>query len=182
MLAVLEAVSTDLSRRGVPHALIGAAAMAARGVIRSTDDLDLLVTDRSVLRAGAWAALEREGFGVEVRVGDDTDPLAGVVRVARAPARAVDVVVGRHAWQAEVLGRAEAHRIGAVDVALVSASDLVLLKLFAGGSQDLRDVESLLDAGDARALVDAVDREVARLPADAREAWRLLVRDRAPAR
>jgi predicted nucleotidyltransferase len=182
MLEVLAAVSADLTRRGVAHALIGAAAMAARGVIRSTDDLDLLVTDRAVLRVESWGELEREGFAVEVRVGDDADPLAGVVRVARAPARAVDVVVGRHAWQADILRRAEARRIGAVEVGLVATSDLVLLKLFAGGSQDLRDVESLLGIGDERAVMEAVDLGVERLPADAREAWRALVRDRAPAR
>ncbi len=83
--------------RAVPHALIGAGAMAAHGVIRSTDDLDLLVTDRAVLAAGFWDELARQGFTVEVRAGDDADPLAGVVRVARLPARALDVVVGRSA-------------------------------------------------------------------------------------
>lgn len=178
MLAVLEAASELLTRRAVPHALIGAAAMAARGVIRSTDDLDLLVTDGAVLRAAFWTELADRGFSLEVRVGDDADPLAGVVRLEAPPARSLDVVVGRFAWQSDLIGRAEPHQIGRVELKLVSAADLVLLKLFAGGSQDLRDVESLLEAGDRRAIQTAVDREIARLPADAKAAWRAILLER----
>jgi predicted nucleotidyltransferase len=174
MLGGLEAVSRELNRRAVPHALIGAAALAARGVIRSTDDLDLLVTDRAVLAEGYWSALASKGFTVEARVGDDQDPLAGVVRLARPPARALDVVVGRHAWQAEILGRAEPYRIGAVEVRLVEAADLLLLKLFAGGGQDLRDIQSLLDTGDRPGLVATVQGRLGRLPAEAREVWERL--------
>jgi predicted nucleotidyltransferase len=171
MFGALEAVIRHLAQQSVPNALIGATAMAVRGVLRSTDDVDLLVTDRSVLQAGFWEALVKAEFGVEVRVGDDEDPLAGVVRITRQPARAVDVVVGRHAWQAELIQRAERHRLGQVEVGLVTPPDLILLKLFAGGRQDVLDVESLLEVGDRRTIEEAVDRQVGRLPAAAREAW-----------
>ena len=175
MLEILVAVSGALRRRAVPHALIGAAAMAARGVIRSTDDLDLLVTDAAVLRPGFWDELAGQGFAVEARVGDDTDPLAGVVRLTRPPARALDVVVGRKAWQAELIARAEPRRLGTVEVPLVSSADLILLKLYAGGGQDLRDVQSLLDASERAALTAAVEAELGRLPAEARDAWLALL-------
>jgi hypothetical protein len=176
MLAALEAAAAALSKRAVPFALIGAGAMAAHGVIRSTDDLDLLVTDRAVLAAGFWVDLPVPGFSVEVRIGDDADPLAGVVRLARPPARALDVVVGRSAWQADLIARCRPHRLGSVEVPVASPADLILLKLFAGGGQDLRDVRSLLETGDREAIEAAVAAELGRLPATAREAWASLDR------
>ena len=48
-MTLLDRVSGLLTARGIPHALIGAAALAARGIARSTYDIDLLTTDR-------WAA------------------------------------------------------------------------------------------------------------------------------
>ena len=171
MLGGLEVAVRELRGRSVPHALIGAAAMAGRGVMRSTDDVDLLVTDRAVLRDAFWTSAAEQGFTVEVRLGDHEDLLAGVVRLVREPERAVDVVVGRYAWQAEAIQRAEPLRVGSVEVGLVLASDLILLKLYAGARQDLLDAEALLAAGERRTLVAAVDAQVGRLPKSAQESW-----------
>jgi len=176
MLGGLSAAVGELRARSVPHALIGAAAMAGRGVMRATDDVDLLVTDRAVLRAEFWKPLTDQGFTATVRLGDDEDPLAGVVRLVREPERALDVVVGKQAWQSDVIQRAEPHRVGSVEVGLVLASDLVLLKLFAGAQQDLLDAHALLEAGDRPKLEAAVEAQIGRLPGDAREAWRGLAR------
>lgn len=177
MLGGLEAAVGVLRARSVPHALIGAAAMAGRGVLRATDDVDLLVTDRLVLSDAFWRPAAGRGFAVEVRVGDDDDPLAGMVRLVREPERALDVVVGRHAWQADAIRRAEPFRVGEVEVGLVLASDLVLLKLFAGARQDLLDAEAILAAGDRMAIGAQVDERIASLPRDAREAWQSIRRE-----
>jgi hypothetical protein len=63
-----------------------------------------------------------------------------------------------------------------VEVPVASPADLILLKLFAGGGQDLRDVRSLLETGDRDAIEAAVAAELGRLPATAREAWASLDR------
>jgi hypothetical protein len=42
---------------GIKHALIGAGAMAAHGVSRSTQDVDFLVVDASVLEPVRWQEL-----------------------------------------------------------------------------------------------------------------------------
>ncbi len=47
-----------LERERVPHALIGAAALALRGVSRSTADVDLLCVDAAILRRETWADFE----------------------------------------------------------------------------------------------------------------------------
>lgn len=171
MFDLLGEASRELSARGVGHVLIGAGALAAHGVSRSTHDLDLLATDPRVLQPGFWSALGGAGVAVEARLGDHEDPLAGVVRLSRIGDRSVDVVVGRAAWQSEMFGRAAGLALGGIVVPVAAASDLVLLKLFAGGPQDLWDVQQLLAAGDRRALSAAVEQVLPRLPPDARVRW-----------
>jgi len=171
-VTLLTAVLSTLQARGVPHALIGAGAMAVHGVVRSTYDLDLLVTDPSVLDERIWEPVQRGGASVDVRRGDDDDPLAGVVRFERPESRALDVIVGRYAWQARAIERATRASIRDLELPVVTASDFVLLKLYAGGPQDAWDIEQILDAGDRPAIVAAVEAHVAELPADSVSLWR----------
>jgi hypothetical protein len=125
------------------------------------------------LSRATWAATESRGIHVDVRSGDDADPLAGVVRLSAADQRTVDVVVGRHPWQAAVARRAVATRVGSASVPVAVPADLVLLKLYAGGPQDAWDVQQLLAAvPDAPTLSREVERGLASLPADAVELWR----------
>lgn len=161
-------VMAALDERGIAHALIGAAALAASGVARSTLDLDLLTLDPRVLDQGLWAKLCTTGVDVEVRRGDTDDPLAGVVRISMGGERPVDIILGRHPWQARAVDRAQRLPGG---TRVVMARDLVLLKLYAGGTQDLWDVQQLLAALDATTLAADVEVDLADLPADARALW-----------
>ncbi|HVE66194.1 MAG TPA: hypothetical protein VNC59_06405, partial [Thermoanaerobaculia bacterium] len=111
-MKLLGRVLASLQRADVPHALIGAGAMAVHGVSRATLDLDLLIADQSLLDPSRWEDLSQSGASVDVRRGDSEDPLAGVVRLAEAGARAVDVIAGRFAWQQGVIERAELFSIG----------------------------------------------------------------------
>lgn len=79
-----------LSADAIPHALIGAAALAVRGIARSTFDIDLLTTDRRVFEPERWAPLVRAGATVDIRHGDAEDPLTGVIRITSAGTRPVD--------------------------------------------------------------------------------------------
>ena len=85
-MSLLEKVSSTLEAAGIRHALIGALALSAYGVNRATVDLDLFAADTSCLKPELWAALRSRGIHVEIRMGDWTDPLAGVVRF-QAPRR-----------------------------------------------------------------------------------------------
>jgi len=153
-LSLLDRILADLAAKEIPAAIIGALALAAHGVVRASEDLDLLVLDRSVLQRGFWADWEASSK-IEIRRGDPDDPLAGVVRV-RADSEIVDLVVGREPWMPAVLERRIEIQLGPRVLPIVSRADLVLLKLFAGGPQDLLDVELLLAAhpGDLKAEVE----------------------------
>jgi hypothetical protein len=167
-VTLLASVTTVLTSRGVPHALIGAAALASAGVARSTFDLDLLTTDRRVLDAAFWTSPELADVWLDARLGDADDPLAGVVRLERTGDRPVDVIVGRNHWEALVVDRAEPMEGGPP---VVRPSDLILLKLYAGGTQDLWDVRELLALPGSGAVAREVESALPGLPRFMREHW-----------
>jgi hypothetical protein len=161
-------VSRLLDSEGIHHALIGAAALAAAGVARSTLDLDMLTTDERALDHRIWDPVRASGVAVDVRRGDADDPLAGVVRVSASGERPVDLVLGRHAWQRRAVDRAITLATGD---RVVQPRDLVLLKLYAGGTQDLWDIRQLLDINSDPTLIAHVEADLAELPAAARGLW-----------
>lgn len=166
-------IAADLAARGVACAVIGAAALAARGVARSTYDLDVLVVDLRVLDKTWWSTWHARGVQVDVRRGDVDDPLAGVVRIGTPGQRPVDIIVGRHAWQARAVQRADRPDAG---VPVVTAVDLVLLKLYAGGTQDDWDIRALLALPSGEDLARDVDVELEEMPAAMRQRWQQLRR------
>ena len=171
-MTFLTAVACVLDANGIGYALIGAGAMAARGVVRSTGDLDLLSTDARCLTPDLWTPLAAHA---DIRPGDHDDPLRGVVRIEGPDDRAVDIVVGRFAWQQRAIERAERVMFEGCDLPVVRPPDLILLKLYAGGPQDAWDVEQLLAGPDRAALVSAVETDLPELPPDARVLWERIV-------
>jgi hypothetical protein len=170
-MSLLEEIRATLDAAGIRHALIGALALSAYGVNRATVDLDLLVADVSCLRPDLWADLRSPGVAVEVRKGDLKDPLAGVVRFQAPGESPIDVVVGKFAWQARLLERAEP--IGGNLV--VRAADLVLLKLYAGGFQDAWDVQQLLARPFREDLIAEVEAHLPELPARCQDFWKKIL-------
>jgi hypothetical protein len=169
-------VAAALDRQHVGYALIGAGALAVHGVARSTFDLDILTTDPRVLDLATWAELTAGGrASVTVRRGDVDDPLAGVVRVDAPGERPIDTIVGRFAWQSEIVERAESVTIQGTRVRVAGAGDLILLKLYAGGVQDAWDIQQLLAVDDRDRLVAEVESRLALLPSDARSRWTAIV-------
>lgn len=169
-MTLLAYVTNGLRRERIDFALIGAAAMAAHGVSRSTVDIDVLVIDPRALSL-AW---HDEQVSVDVRRGDADDPLAGVIRFVQPGERDVDVVVGRFQWQRDIIGRAQTIDLGGIQLPVVDLAGIILLKLYAGGAQDAWDVAQLLVSTDRRQATDSVDALIHELPEDAQGLWRRL--------
>lgn len=160
-----------LRDRGIPFAVVGAAALAVHGVSRSTLDVDLLTLAAECLDAGAWESLRAAGVAVSVRPGGVDDPLAGVVRFTAPGQPPLDLVVGRSRWQEGVLARAREALLEGVRVPVAAPADLILLKLYAGGPQDAWDIAQLLGGPERAALVAAVEASLDALPAGCRQFW-----------
>ena len=170
---LLDRVAASLDHAGVPFALIGAGALAVHGISRATLDLDLLATDRRLLDKEFWTL--GPDVNIDIRTGDAADPLAGVVRCRAVGERDVDIVIGKAAWQADLIARAEPVQRGGRSIPAARVDDLVLLKLYAGGSQDRWDIEQLLHRPDRTRVIETVEARLDALPSDARETWRKIL-------
>jgi len=172
----IEPVRRVLDALGAPYALIGAHAMAARGYPRFTVDIDLLTTDRRVLDRTTWKTIEGEGGSVDPRRGDDDDPLGGVVHILLPEGTDIDIVLGRWKWEAAVIERSERLPVApGVTLPVPTLSDLILLKLAAGGFLDLHDAAALLETGERATLEAEVESRIADVRPDIRPAWRDLL-------
>jgi hypothetical protein len=171
-VSLLARAAAALAGAAIPHALIGAAALASHGVSRSTIDIDLLAVDRRCLDPDLWSGLREEGVAVEIRRGDAVDPLAGVVRLTAGGERPVDLVIGRARWQSDALTRALPGRYAGAAVPVLRPADLILLKLYAGGPQDAWDIAQLLQEADLEALSAEIEAVLPELPAHAAALWR----------
>ena len=148
-------VLARLATRGVPHAVIGALALAVHGAPRYSADSDLMVLDPVVLQPDFWAGAEVQPS--EVRIGDEDDPLAGLVVFPGTPP--LDLIVGK--------GYAALH-------AVADALGLALLKLEAGGPKDIQDLVLLRDSQAALKgwdMMGAVEPHVARLTPHGARSW-----------
>lgn len=161
---IAPAVQAVLDAAKVPYCLIGAHALAVHGAARYTADVDLLTMRGVVFEPDFWP----EALKPQIRRGDEGDPLAGVVRFEAPP---LDLIVGRGRLMAEAV--ADAVLVDAIGCRVVTALGLALLKLEAGGMQDLSDVELLLAARalDGEDLRAAIAGRATNLSAWGRRAW-----------
>ncbi|MEW6267779.1 MAG: hypothetical protein AB1689_00610, partial [Thermodesulfobacteriota bacterium] len=155
-----------LERSAVRYCVVGGVALAAHGHARYTADVDLLTMDTRVLRRDFWP----EALVDEIRVADADDPLGGLVRCATSPPH--DLMVGRGYAMQLAVDTAERH--AELDAPVATPLALLLLKLEAGGPQDLHDVLALVAAqralGEDAWLAD-VPRHLPRLSDAARACW-----------
>lgn len=173
-MTLLERVVQAFEQNKITYALIGAAALALHGVGRSTFDTDFLTTDSPALSNECWKGLRSAGVTVDIRAGGADDPLAGAVRF-RHDGEVVDLIVGRTGWQSRAVARAEKKKIYSMSLPVVSLSDLILLKLYAGGIQDRWDIQQLLAANRDELVHPTVASEIPELPPESRALWKVIV-------
>lgn len=134
-------------------ALLGGLAVSTWGVIRATEDIDIIADCepspiRSLaLRAKIKGRLEDLGSSVEWRVGGYDDPIPLLLRVELSTAfRGVraDILWVHKLWQREAVQRAIGVDVEGTKIPVLHPEDLILMKLEAGGPQDLLDVQELL--------------------------------------
>ena len=168
---LLKKVAATLKEADIAFVVIGAAAMAVHGVSRSTLDIDLLAIDGRVLQSQTWTPLSHQSISLEIRFGDVQDPLRGVVRFEADGQRPIDLIVGCGGWQTIILSRPAKGFVGGIELPVAGKPDLVLLKLYAGGPQDLWDIRQLLDTDPSGAVQAEVDKALVGLPQSMHKAW-----------
>jgi len=120
---------------------IGGLALAAGGVMRATEDIDFAVA----VGAGAMPKLA-SALGGQYRAGGEDDPLLGVINtVVAVGAKTIPVqlVLLPRRWNEVLLSQVSVVPVHGCSVPVVSWQALVLLKLYAGGPQDLIDAQEV---------------------------------------
>lgn len=159
-LRLATVVIEKLNQRNVSVAVIGAVAMAFRGFVRATTDIDLVVDLRTFPDMKRLAE-ELAALGqVDFRFGDEDDPIGAVIDV-QSP-------TGGHVQILSFRGNAESSPRFALDLIEQATSveqmpdslkfatfkPLVASKVYAGGNRAAWDVAELLKAQTEFSLSD----------------------------
>jgi hypothetical protein len=149
---IFAAASREL-QTNLSFALIGGLSVAAWGAVRATEDIDFLMDCEPSpigdlgLRKTLENYLKHQGCHVQWRVGDYDDPIPLLLRLdlPRAYGKlGADILWAHKRWQRDALKRAITVTVSRHRVRVLHPEDLILLKLEAGGPQDLLDVHRLL--------------------------------------
>ena len=141
---ILLKVCDLLDRLRIRGALIGGLAVATWGSPRTTEDIDLLA--EMTPSAEIDAAFRAEGWHPSWHHGGSEDPIPLLLRLKGGHGGPeIEVICATRSWERAMLDRAI--RVVLPDgsrVPVVAPADLIVLKLLAGGPQDLVDVADLL--------------------------------------
>ena len=144
-LAALRAIGTLLDAQGATWALTGAlAANAYRNDVRSTGDVDLLVSFHTFDNASPLATLAVALEGAGWTLGDrrNTD---WMLRARHSEFGTVDIISVGMAYQQQAVDRAVVHVAGdGTSLRALAIEDVIIHKLIADRSKDAADVESIL--------------------------------------
>jgi hypothetical protein len=156
--AALVAFAALADRLGLRWYVFGAQAVSLHGFPRATADLDITVELGEVRPAAFVAALERSGFSARFPDEDfiaTTRVIPVVHEVSRLP---IDFVLAGPGLEQRFLDEVVAHRLGEIQVPVLSIENLIVTKLLAGRPKDLQDIRELLDRADAidHARIDAL--------------------------
>lgn len=135
-------------------AVIGGLAVSTWGQVRATQDIDVLADSAPspvqtfAIRKTLAALWEAQGCVVAWRSGLADDPIPLLLRLTLPPPNAmtVDVLWAWRPWQREAVRRASVVPVARASIPVLRPEDLILMKLQAGGPQDLLDVENILFA------------------------------------
>jgi hypothetical protein len=137
----LEALGRLLNSLGIRWALMGAlAANRYRTSPRLTQDVDLLLAGLGPGLEALEHALRLEGWSVR-----RASPHNELLRLRHPELGAADLIVAGTEYEQLALVRARVETLGVIGpVHLLTVEDVLILKLIAGRTQDIADIEAIL--------------------------------------
>jgi hypothetical protein len=131
---------------GLPYALVGAFAVSYYGVPRYTGDADAVIWS-STTGASVHDLNKRlvaAGYRVQLKRGDLDDPISRAIIVEDQHDNRIDLLSEIRGMDPDAPQRCVSASLLDSSVWIIAAEDLVAMKIFAGGIQDLEDVRGIL--------------------------------------
>ena len=144
---LLAGIARALGSLGARWYLFGAQAAIVHGASRLTADVDVTVELGGRSSASLVESLRHEGFALRVADTDDFVERTRVLPLVHEPSGILcDVVLAGPGIEELFFERSELRDVGGVRVPVVSADDLIAMKVLAGRPKDLDDVEAIVRA------------------------------------
>ena len=153
-----------LSELSVRYAVVGAFGASYYGVPRATADADTVVwlqgsgnSDHDVKNH-----LLAAGYSVELKRGDIDDPIFKSLLVKDQHENRMDILLGIRGMDPEAPDRCVSGSLLGSSIRIMGAEDLIAMKIFAGGIQDLEDVRGILQVSGSILNLELLRRLAAR--------------------
>lgn len=162
-----------MKRARIPYCVVGATALAVRGLPRMTRDLDLLVL---IDDAGkAIEALEAAKLRAETPLGPPDDPEAMIVFVDPDTRVEVDLRVAAGDPEATVCDEAPRARVFGTEAPVATLEHLLLLYLYSNQPKHLGDFAAIVQSN--RADLGATERKLSEMHPEMLPDWKRRVRE-----
>jgi hypothetical protein len=175
LLDILEGLASS----AIPYAIVGALAASYYGVPRFTDDADVTVwlggTGKSP--GDLKALLDSAGYAVKLSAGELDDPISCVLIVSDQHGNQVDILIGVRGMDPLAMERCESSILLGETVRLMGLEDLIAMKVFSGGPQDILDVRGILEVSHERLNRELANRLADRYGKDVRRTWDQLIEE-----
>lgn len=163
LIATLRTVAAILQRRGVRYALMGGLAVVARGRVRTTKDIDLLMTISQLALPGLLEDLTAAGFPLDLSDAIQRWNYEGLMPLRSGSGIRIDFMKAVLPVFDKILQRASEEDFQGLKLRVIDVEGLLLLKLIAFRPQDQLDVQALLAANVGRIDLEWVRHEWAQL-------------------
>ncbi len=150
LIQMLETLTDLFEAQGLPFAVMGGFAVRVYAIPRPTYDIDFTLSIEQSNLPLLFEQLKELGFTIPEEYEHGwTDQVGGmpVVKIRHDLENQgidVDVFLAKNAFQRELLARRRKEEVNGFSTWVVSAEDLVLLKLLANRPRDLLDVGDVL--------------------------------------
>lgn len=134
-----------LDQYRVPYLIVGAIAAAYHGVVRASRDADAVISLPSAGVPPLADNIRRLGLQVRVSKGHGDDPIRQVLSLEDAHANRVDLLWGVRGMEKGAIDRGRTTSFLGSTVKIIGPEDFIAMKIFAGGSKDLGDVQGVLE-------------------------------------
>ncbi len=136
-----------LKKRKISYAIIGAFAASFYGVIRASVDIDAIISIKNIAADMNSFIEDLKGLGHKVifRMGSQDDPIGAVINIEDKYKNRVDLIMNIKAIDDDVFKRSVSTMFMEKNINIVGFEDFIAMKIFAGSSKDLKDVEGVLE-------------------------------------